>query len=71
MRNTYLKYHNDARSRLAKGEESDMSRKLGPARNMYKLSWNCEFEEIARISVKGCGSESFENYTALGLSVHV
>ncbi|KAJ1361885.1 hypothetical protein KIN20_021252 [Parelaphostrongylus tenuis] len=25
------------RSRLAKGEESDMSRKLGPARNMYKL----------------------------------
>uniref|UniRef100_A0A0K0DFV7 SCP domain-containing protein n=1 Tax=Angiostrongylus cantonensis TaxID=6313 RepID=A0A0K0DFV7_ANGCA len=37
MRNTYLKYHNDSRSRLAKGEESVFDRKLGATKCIYKL----------------------------------
>ncbi|KAJ1362894.1 hypothetical protein KIN20_022612 [Parelaphostrongylus tenuis] len=65
MRNTYLKYHNDARSRLAKGQESDMGRKLGPAKNIYKLSWSCELEKIAKELAKGCGYD-FSRYKSYG-----
>ncbi|KAJ1354123.1 hypothetical protein KIN20_010948 [Parelaphostrongylus tenuis] len=55
MRNLYLKYHNDARSRLAKGKERDLNRRLGPAKNIYKLSWSCELEKIAKELAQGCG----------------
>ncbi|KAJ1366138.1 hypothetical protein KIN20_026735, partial [Parelaphostrongylus tenuis] len=55
MRNLYLKYHNDARSRLAKGKEHDLNRQLGPAKNIYKLSWSCELEKIAKELAQGCG----------------
>ncbi|KAJ1360486.1 hypothetical protein KIN20_019475 [Parelaphostrongylus tenuis] len=56
MRNLYLKYHNDARSRLAKGKERGLNRRLGPAKNIYKLSWSCELEKIAKELAQGCGN---------------
>uniref|UniRef100_A0A0K0DFD7 SCP domain-containing protein n=1 Tax=Angiostrongylus cantonensis TaxID=6313 RepID=A0A0K0DFD7_ANGCA len=65
MRNIYLKYHNNARSRLAKGKENDLSRRLGPAKNIYKLSWSCELEKIAKELAQGCGYD-FTRYRSYG-----
>ncbi|KAJ1357357.1 hypothetical protein KIN20_015491 [Parelaphostrongylus tenuis] len=65
MRELYLKYHNDARSRLAKGKERDLNRQLGPAKNIYKLSWSCELEKIAKELAQGCGYD-FTRYRSYG-----
>lgn len=37
LRNMILNLHNDARRRVAKGEEPNKVGKLNPAKNMYKM----------------------------------
>ncbi|KAL6743738.1 hypothetical protein Aduo_016745 [Ancylostoma duodenale] len=54
IRNLFLKFHNDARRRVAKGVEPNKQGKLNPAKNMNKLSWNCEMEKRAQDHIKTC-----------------
>ncbi|KAJ1349299.1 hypothetical protein KIN20_004791 [Parelaphostrongylus tenuis] len=56
MRDLYLKYHNDARSRLAKGKvRVSPIADLDQQKNIYKLSWSYELEKIAKELAQGCG----------------
>ncbi|EYC31209.1 hypothetical protein Y032_0004g2026 [Ancylostoma ceylanicum] len=54
IRDLFLNFHNDARRRVAKGEEPNKQGKLNPAKNMHKLSWNCEMEKRAQEHIKTC-----------------
>ncbi|KHJ87113.1 hypothetical protein OESDEN_13119, partial [Oesophagostomum dentatum] len=55
-RETFLKYHNDARRRLAKGEQQSIDGNMDGARNMHKLEWDCNLEETVQEVIKSCPS---------------
>ncbi|KAK6753146.1 hypothetical protein RB195_012631 [Necator americanus] len=54
LRQVFLCYHNDARLRVAKGVESNNVGTLNPAKNMYKLEWDCSMEQQAQNAITTC-----------------
>ncbi|EYC31206.1 hypothetical protein Y032_0004g2023 [Ancylostoma ceylanicum] len=65
LRDLYLNFHNDARRRVAKGKEPNKNGYLNPAKNMYKLSWNCDMEKKAQDHIRSCSS-SLGNFGSYG-----
>nr|AAD31839.1 ancylostoma-secreted protein 1 precursor [Ancylostoma caninum] len=55
-RQAFLDFHNNARRRVAKGLEDSNSGKLNPAKNMYKLSWDCAMEQQLQDAIQSCPS---------------
>ncbi|KHJ91896.1 SCP-like protein [Oesophagostomum dentatum] len=66
-RKTFLDYHNDARRRVAKGEEPNGHDKanMNSAKNMYKLAWDCWLEQKAQELIEDCSNSLhfFSNMT--------
>ncbi|KAL6741878.1 hypothetical protein Aduo_015090 [Ancylostoma duodenale] len=56
LRQMFLSYHNDARLRVAKGIEPNNVGNLNPAKNMYKLEWDCAMEKQAQDAIAACPS---------------
>ncbi|EPB65231.1 SCP-like protein, partial [Ancylostoma ceylanicum] len=48
VRDQILRFHNDLRARLARGEVDGANGKLKPAKNMYELEWDCDLEYKAQ-----------------------
>ncbi|RCN36442.1 SCP-like protein [Ancylostoma caninum] len=71
IRDLFLNFHNDARRRVAKGQEPNKQGKLNPAKNMHKLSWNCEMEKKAQDHIKTCsgGLVNFGSWGANTMSM--
>ncbi|EPB70139.1 SCP-like protein [Ancylostoma ceylanicum] len=65
MRKKILDYHNQARIRLAKGEERNKTGRLPSAKNMYQLSWCCELEKKAEAAIAVC-PENLSDLTGYG-----
>ncbi|KAK6755174.1 hypothetical protein RB195_013886 [Necator americanus] len=63
LRQVFLSYHNDARQRVASGVEPNNVGSLNPAKNMYKLEWDCAMEQQAQDAISACPSSlgSFSN----------
>ncbi|ETN76046.1 SCP-like protein [Necator americanus] len=63
LRQVFLSYHNDARQRVASGVEPNNVGTLNPAKNMYKLEWDCAMEQQAQDAISACPSSlgSFSN----------
>ncbi|EYB83828.1 hypothetical protein Y032_0328g2633 [Ancylostoma ceylanicum] len=53
-RQAFLDFHNNARRRVAQGVEDNKSGKLNPAKNMYKLDWDCEMEQKLQDAIQSC-----------------
>ncbi|KAK6019259.1 SCP-like protein, partial [Ostertagia ostertagi] len=49
-RNVFLDFHNEIRRQLSTGTLRSKYRYLGPAKNMYKLKWDCALEDLAQTS---------------------
>ncbi|XGW03145.1 hypothetical protein V3C99_014830 [Haemonchus contortus] len=56
IRSMILNFHNDARRRVAKGQEPNNVGMLNPAKNMYKLEWDCTMEQQAQDAIANCPS---------------
>ncbi|KHJ88993.1 SCP-like protein, partial [Oesophagostomum dentatum] len=56
LRDVFLNYHNDARRRVAKGTEPNNVGTLNPAKNMYKLEWDCTLEQQVQDAIASCPS---------------
>ncbi|KAK5978214.1 SCP domain-containing protein, partial [Trichostrongylus colubriformis] len=56
IRNQILTFHNDARRRVANGVEPNKVGTLNPAKNMYKLEWDCTMEQQAQDALASCPS---------------
>ncbi|KAK5964306.1 hypothetical protein GCK32_012615 [Trichostrongylus colubriformis] len=56
IRNQILTFHNDARRRVANGVEPNKVGTLNPAKNMYKLEWDCTMEQQAQDALVSCPS---------------
>ncbi|RCN48249.1 SCP-like protein [Ancylostoma caninum] len=54
LRDLFLSYHNDARRRVALGIEPNKVGTLNPAKNMYKLEWDCDMEQQAQNAITSC-----------------
>ncbi|EYB88843.1 hypothetical protein Y032_0240g3336, partial [Ancylostoma ceylanicum] len=54
MRRKILDFHNQARVKLANGQEKNKTGRLPSAKNMYKLSWDCELEKKAQAAIANC-----------------
>ncbi|KIH57277.1 SCP-like protein [Ancylostoma duodenale] len=54
LREVFLRYHNDARRRVALGIEPNKVGTLNPAKNMYKLEWDCAMEQQAQNLISSC-----------------
>ncbi|XGW15811.1 hypothetical protein V3C99_001338 [Haemonchus contortus] len=54
IRSLILDFHNDARRRVAKGQEPNKVGMLNPAKNMYKLEWDCTMEQQAQDAIVNC-----------------
>ncbi|RCN33409.1 SCP-like protein [Ancylostoma caninum] len=54
MRKKILDFHNQARVKLANGKEQNKTGRLPPAKNMYKLLWDCELEKKAQVAIANC-----------------
>ncbi|CAJ0609177.1 unnamed protein product [Cylicocyclus nassatus] len=52
----FLNAHNDARLSVAQGLEPNKCGFLGPAKNMYKLEWDCDLEKQAQNAILLCPS---------------
>ncbi|VDK57734.1 unnamed protein product [Cylicostephanus goldi] len=52
----FLNAHNEARLSVAKGLEPNKCGFLGPAKNMYKLEWDCDLEKQAQNAIALCPS---------------
>ncbi|RCN52101.1 SCP-like protein [Ancylostoma caninum] len=59
QRSIFLDGHNDLRRKVAFGryENREGYPAIGPAKNMYALSWDCELERKAQQSVASCSLE--------------
>ncbi|VDM78218.1 unnamed protein product [Strongylus vulgaris] len=56
-RDKFLNFHNEARrERVAKGIEPNNVGYLNPAKNMYKLEWDCTLEQQAQNAIASCPS---------------
>ncbi|KIH53471.1 SCP-like protein, partial [Ancylostoma duodenale] len=53
-RQAFLDFHNNARRRVAQGVEDNKSGKLNPAKNMYKLEWDCKMEQQLQDAIQSC-----------------
>ncbi|KAK6027670.1 SCP-like protein, partial [Ostertagia ostertagi] len=56
-RKIFLDFHNDVRRNISTGIQPNRpvySRFLGPAKNMYKLKWDCDLEKKAQYQVSSC-----------------
>ncbi|CAJ0599006.1 unnamed protein product [Cylicocyclus nassatus] len=56
LRDLFLNFHNSARLRVAKGIEPNKTGLLNPAKNMYKLEWDCGLEHKAQKAIASCPS---------------
>ncbi|KAL6743740.1 hypothetical protein Aduo_016747 [Ancylostoma duodenale] len=54
IRDLFLNFHNDARRRVAKGEQPNKQGMLNSAKNMGKLSWSCDMEKKAQDYIQTC-----------------
>ncbi|WKY12920.1 hypothetical protein Q1695_004048 [Nippostrongylus brasiliensis] len=68
IRTTILNFHNDARRRVAKGVEPNKSGTLNPAKNMYKLEWDCTMEDQAQTAMNQC-SGSISSWSNMAQNV--
>ncbi|VDM75877.1 unnamed protein product, partial [Strongylus vulgaris] len=61
----FLNAHNEARLSVAQGLEPNKCGLLGPAKNMYKLQWDCDLEQQAQSYISNCPSAlgSFSGYS--------
>ncbi|KHJ92248.1 SCP-like protein [Oesophagostomum dentatum] len=50
----FLNAHNEARLNVAKGLEPNKCGLLSPAKNMYKLQWDCNLEQQAQDYIANC-----------------
>ncbi|KAK6744005.1 hypothetical protein RB195_010981 [Necator americanus] len=64
-RQVFLNYHNEARLRVAKGIEPNKKGFLNPAKNMYKLEWDCNMEKQAQEAIASCPN-SFSPWPNMG-----
>ncbi|EPB79276.1 SCP-like protein [Ancylostoma ceylanicum] len=73
LRHAFLDFHNNARRRVAQGIERIKQKRLGPAKNMYELAWNCEMELKAQDQIKNCdGSvEGFGSWSANSIRYNI
>ncbi|ETN69966.1 SCP-like protein [Necator americanus] len=60
QRRIFLNGHNDLRRRIAEGTQPNKNGlpKLGPAKNMYALKWDCFNEVLAQESMAACSLEN-------------
>ncbi|CAJ0592112.1 unnamed protein product [Cylicocyclus nassatus] len=56
IRDQILNYHNAARLRVARGVEPNNVGYLNPAKNMYRLDWDCDMERQAQAAIASCPS---------------
>ncbi|KAK6759036.1 hypothetical protein RB195_016328 [Necator americanus] len=62
QRTELLKYHNDLRESIAKGQASNNEGLLPSAKNMYKLKYDCKMEKVLFEQLKKCeGRVTFTN----------
>ncbi|CAJ0592111.1 unnamed protein product [Cylicocyclus nassatus] len=54
IRDQILNYHNAARLRVTKGIEPNNVGLLNPAKNMYRLEWDCNMEQQAQAAIASC-----------------
>ncbi|KAL6722491.1 hypothetical protein Aduo_017611 [Ancylostoma duodenale] len=61
----FLNTHNEARLSVAQGLEPNKCGLLGPAKNMYKMQWDCALEQQAQDYIANCPSAlgSFSGYS--------
>nr|AAD13339.1 ancylostoma-secreted protein 1 precursor [Ancylostoma duodenale] len=64
-RQAFLDFHNNARRRVAQGVEDNKSGKLNPAKNMYKLEWDCKMEQQLQDAIQSCpgGSAGIQGFS--------
>ncbi|PIO57441.1 hypothetical protein TELCIR_21150 [Teladorsagia circumcincta] len=59
-RKVFHRFHNDFRRMIALGflrfarTSNDKKRNLGPAKNMYEVSWDCDLEKKAQEEISSC-----------------
>ncbi|KAK6060783.1 SCP-like protein [Cooperia oncophora] len=53
-RRLFLDFHNELRRKIALGRQPNNRGFLGPARNMYELTWSCSLEQIAADQISSC-----------------
>ncbi|CAJ0591358.1 unnamed protein product [Cylicocyclus nassatus] len=65
LRDQFLNYHNNARQRVARGIEPNKVGLLNPAKNMYRLSWDCTMEQQVQDAISTCPS-SLASWSNMG-----
>ncbi|VDL78632.1 unnamed protein product [Nippostrongylus brasiliensis] len=58
LRFNMLNYHNDIRTNIAWGAQ-DWPTGQGPAKNMYRVGWDCKLEEEAAKSLQQCSEAEY------------
>ncbi|EYB92937.1 hypothetical protein Y032_0188g1147 [Ancylostoma ceylanicum] len=67
-RELFLALHNDKRRSIALGKAPNNVGFLGPAKNMYKMEWKCEYEKFAQTTVDSCNANGALGPASNGIS---
>ncbi|KIH43629.1 SCP-like protein, partial [Ancylostoma duodenale] len=67
-RELFLALHNEKRRSIALGKAPNNVGFLGPAKNMYKMEWKCEYEKWAQSTVDSCNSNDDLGPASNGIS---
>ncbi|EPB66961.1 SCP-like protein [Ancylostoma ceylanicum] len=67
-RNLFLALHNEKRRSIALGKAPNNVGFLGPAKNMYKMEWKCEYEKFAQTTVDSCNANGALGPASNGIS---
>ncbi|KIH52945.1 SCP-like protein, partial [Ancylostoma duodenale] len=67
-RELFLALHNEKRRNIALGKAPNNVGFLGPAKNMYKMDWKCEYEKWAQSTVDSCNSNDDLGPASNGIS---
>ncbi|KIH56976.1 SCP-like protein [Ancylostoma duodenale] len=59
QRQLFLDLHNNVRLNIALGKQPNKVRFLGPAQNMYKMEWDCQYEKDAQSMANVCGMSTW------------
>ncbi|RCN36472.1 hypothetical protein ANCCAN_17647 [Ancylostoma caninum] len=68
-RELFLALHNEMRRNIALGKAPNNVGFLGPAKNMYKMDWKCEYEKWAQSTVDSCNSNGDLGPASNGVSI--
>ncbi|EYC27293.1 hypothetical protein Y032_0009g633 [Ancylostoma ceylanicum] len=68
-RNLFLALHNEKRRSIALGKAPNNVGFLGPAKNMYKMEWKCEYEKFAQTTVDSCNANGALGPASNGISI--